>query len=401
MPLVELRIANLAVVRSARLEFGSAGLVTLTGETGAGKTVCIAALRLVLGGRFEPELVRAGCETASVAAVFDAVPDDVRSKLDGLGVPDDDLLTLSRELPRGGRGACRVNGALVSAATLREIGEALVEVTGQGESHRLLRPARQRDLLDAFGGGSLLQLRAGVGVAVRRWREAEEALSRAAESARAGAVEVERARELVAELAPLGLRPGEDDELAAERLRLRHAAGLAQAAEALHAACQGTDDGLGAADLLAAAAGDGRALHGVDPAVDGLVAEADDLVERLRDLAAGARRCAGGFVVDEARLAAVEERLDVLDRVKRRHGGSIAAALDELAAATDLCASADLGAGGVGRLQAGVAARRAEAAEVAGRLSAARARAAEEAAATIARELNGPLTALMLYMNEL
>jgi DNA repair protein RecN (Recombination protein N) len=176
MPLVELRIGNLAVVRSARLEMGGAGLVALTGETGAGKTVCVAALRLVLGGRFDPELVRAGSDAASVAAVFDCVPDEVGERLESLGVPDDDLLTLSRELPRGGRGACRVNGALVSAATLREIGEALVEVTGQGESHRLLRPARQRDLLDAFGGAPVLALRAQTAAAVRAWRDADEAL---------------------------------------------------------------------------------------------------------------------------------------------------------------------------------------------------------------------------------
>jgi DNA repair protein RecN (Recombination protein N) len=392
MPLVELRIANLAVVRAARLELGSGGLVALTGETGAGKTVCVAALRLVLGGRFDVELVRAGTDSASVSAVFDAVPDQVRDRLDSLGVPDDDLLTLHRELPRGGRGACRVNGALVSAATLREIGESLIEVTGQGESHRLLRPARQRDLLDAFGGAPLLDLRAEVTTAVGRWREAETALARATESARAGATEVERVSEVVAELAPLGLRPGEDAELAAERLRLRHAAALAAATEAVHAACQGSDDGLGAADLVAAAAEEGRPLRGVDPAVDGLVAEADDLVERLRDLAAGARRTAGGFVVDQGRLAAVEERLDILDRVKRRHGGSIDAALDALSVAAELCASADAGAGGLGRLQAGAVERRAEAAAVAGRLSEARAR----AAARLEREVTARLRQLRL-----
>jgi DNA repair protein RecN (Recombination protein N) len=393
MPLVELRIANLAVVRSARLELGAGGgLVALTGETGAGKTVCVGALRLVLGGRFDPELVRTGCDAASVAAVFDDVPDEVRERLDGLGIPDDDLLTLSRELPRSGRGACRVNGALVSASTLRELGEALVEVTGQGESHRLLRPARQRDMLDAFGGASLLELRAATTAAVRRWREAEDALTRATESARSDAAEVERARDLVAELAPLALRIGEDAELAAERLRLRHAAGLAAAAEAVHTACQGSDDALGAADLLAAAAEEGRGLRGVDPSVDGLVADADDLVERLRDLAAGARRCADGFVVDEGRLAAVEERLDVLDRVKRRYGGSIEAALDMLASAVELCASADAGAGGLGRLQAAVAERRRDVAAAAERLSAARAR----AAARLEKEVTARLRQLRL-----
>jgi len=376
MPLVELRIANLAVVRAARLEPGHAGLVTLTGETGAGKTVCVAGLRLVLGGRFEPDLVRAGSDAASVAAVFDEVPAEVRARLESLGIPDDELLTLSRELPRAGRGACRVNGALVSAATLREIGEALVEVTGQGESHRLLRTARQRDLLDAFGGASLLDLRAATGAAVRRWRDAEETLARAAESAAVGAAELERARDLVADLAPLDLRLGEDAELAAERLRLRHAAALAASAEAVHAACQGGDETLGAADMLAAAAEQGRGLRGVDPGVDGLVAEADDLVERLRDLAAGARRHADGLVTDGARLAAVEERLDVLDRVKRRHGGSIDSALAALEEAQALCASADAGEGGLEPLRAAVAAARRDAADVALRLSDARARAA-------------------------
>ncbi|HXA27169.1 MAG TPA: AAA family ATPase [Candidatus Angelobacter sp.] len=393
MPLVELRIANLAVVRSARLEFGPGGLAALTGETGAGKTVCIAALRLVLGGRFDPELVRAGCDAGSVAAVFEGVPDEVRERLDALGVPDDDLLTLSRELPRGGRGASRVNGALVSASTLREIGEALVEVTGQGESHRLLRAGRQRDLLDAFGGTPLLVLRTSTAAAVRRWRDAEEALARAAEQAAVGAAELDRARDLVADLQPLDLRPGEDDELAAERLRLRHAAALAAAAEAVHAASQGEDDALGAADLLAAAAEQGRALRGVDPGVDELVAGASDLVERVRDLAATARRTADGFVLDGGRLAAVEERLDVLDRLKRRHGGSIAAALEALEDAAALCAMADAGTGGLERLRAEVEASRAEAAEVAGRLSDGRSRAAarlEKEATTRLRQLRLP-----------
>ena len=392
MPLVELRIANLAVVRAARLEPGHAGLVTLTGETGAGKTVCVAGLRLVLGGRFEPDLVRAGSDAASVAAVFDEVPAEVRARLESLGIPDDELLTLSRELPRAGRGACRVNGALVSAATLREIGDALVEVTGQGESHRLLRPARQRELLDAYGGAAVLGLRAEVAAAVKAWREAEEGLARAAESAQAGAREVERAREVVADLAPLDLRPGEDEELAAERLRLRHAAGLAAAAEALHAACQCGDDVPGAADMVALAAEAGRSLHGVDPGVDTLVAQAEDLVERLRDLGAGARRCADGYVVDEGRLAAVEERLDVLDRVRRRYGGSITAALEALREAEELCASSDAGSGGLSRLQAAVAERRAEAGALALRLSDARAR----LAARLEKEVTARLRQLRL-----
>src|SRR5205807_9008562 len=125
------------------------GFTSLSGETGAGKSVCVAALRLALGGRADLDMVRPGADAASVAAVFDEVPGVLHARLAELGAPDDELLTLSRHLPRAGRGACRVNGALVSQNVLRELGELLVEVTAQGTSHRPQRSSAQRDALDA------------------------------------------------------------------------------------------------------------------------------------------------------------------------------------------------------------------------------------------------------------
>src|SRR5260370_32937384 len=115
MALVELRISNLAILESVRLEPGP-GLVALTGETGRGKSLCIAALRRARGGRVDTDLLRSGCDAAGATAVFDAVPEEVSVLLEAHGIDDDDLLTLTRELRHGGRGGCRINGALVSLA---------------------------------------------------------------------------------------------------------------------------------------------------------------------------------------------------------------------------------------------------------------------------------------------
>src|ERR1700716_3197399 len=204
MALVELRVRRFAVLESVSLTPGR-GLTVLTGETGAGKSLCIAALRLALGGRVEGAPSGAGRDGATAVAVFDDVPASVRSQLDAQGIADDDLLTLSREIPGGGRGACRINGSLVSLATLRRVGEELVEITGQGESHRLAQAARQRQVLDGFGGAALAAARAAVAEAFARWRASVESLEAAQAAVVRTEAEVDWARHLVAELEPLRL----------------------------------------------------------------------------------------------------------------------------------------------------------------------------------------------------
>lgn len=375
MALVELRVRDLAVLASVQLVPGP-GLTVLTGETGCGKSLCITALRLAVGARVDGDLVREGRESASVAAVFDDVPDAVRARLEAHGIADDELLTLSRELSSAGRGACRVNGALVSVATLRSIGEELVEVTAQGESHRLLRAARQRAVVDAFGGPELLAARDATGAAVLAWREAEAALREALAGAEAGAASLEDAHRTVSELDPLRLRAGEEAELDTERRRLRHAVALAGAAGAVRAAASGGDETGGAADALAAAVAEGRAVAGIDAEVDALVGACEEEAERLRDLGVRARDLVAAMEVDESRLAQVEERLDTLDRVRRRHGGSIAAALERLEVARALLDAADSASELPERCRAMLAARAAAAAEAAAGLSALRATAA-------------------------
>lgn len=388
MALRELRISNLAVIEEARLSFDD-GFTVLTGETGSGKSMCVNALRAALGGRIDPDAVRAGSSAARVAAVFDAPSPRLRARRAELGIPDDDLITLSREVPATGRAMCRVDGALVSQAVLREFGDLCVEVTSQGTSQRMLRRAWQRDVLDAFGGVDIAAARAATAAAVQAWRAATDAVAAAHRAASTGAAELQRARDLVEDLGSLALTPGEDAELQAERLRLRHAARISASALAIAEASGG--DERSAADELASAIAAGADLAAVDPDLRSILETADELVDRLRELALDARRHADAISVDEARLAAVEERLDTLTRVSRRHG-SIESALAELERARQLVTSVDGEAGLTDQLEAEAAARRNQAGVAAAVLSKAR----TSAARRLERSITGELHALEL-----
>jgi DNA repair protein RecN (Recombination protein N) len=379
----ELRVSNLAVIEEARLSLDD-GFSVLTGETGSGKSMCVNALRAALGGRLEPESVRIGAPAARVAAVFDNPSARLRARRAELGIPDDDLITLSREVPVSGRATCRVDGALVSQAVLRELGDLCVDVTAQGTSHRMLRRSWQRDVLDDFAGQECAAARAATADAVRAWRAAAEAVAAAQRAASTGAAELQRARDLVEDLAPIGIRPGEDAELQAERLRLRHAARIAGCSLSLAEASGGDEQS--AADRLAAAIGAAADLAAVDPALSTLLEDADALVDRLRELALDARRHAEEITVDEVRLTAIEERLDTLTRVIRRHG-SLEAALDELDRATVLVASVDGESGAIGSLETAAEARRSEATRAAAGLSAIRTSAARRLERAVTSEL--------------
>lgn len=383
MALRELRVSNLAIIEEARLSFDE-GFTVLTGETGSGKSMCVNALRAALGGRLDSESVRTGASAARVAAVFDNPSPRLRTRRAELGIPDDDLITLSREVPASGRATSRVDGALVSQAVLRELGDLCVDITAQGTSHRMLRRSWQREVLDAFGGAECAAARAATATAVQAWRAASEAVVAARRAASTGAAELQRARDLVDDLEPIGIRPGEDAELQAERLRLRHAARIAGSALALADASGGEEES--AADRLAVAIGGGADLAAVDPELSRLLEDADALVDRLRELALDARRHADAIVVDDVRLTTIEERLDTLTRVIRRHG-SLEAALVELDRAIALVAGVDGEAGSIGGLEADAEAGRTAAGAAAASLSSARAAAARRLERAITTEL--------------
>src|SRR3989441_23865 len=232
----ELRIRNFAVIESVAVEFRP-GLNVLTGETGAGKSMLIDAILLVLGARAQTDVIRSDADAATVEAVFDVEPRGaVAATLDEAGLaPDDGVLVARRELSRSGRHRAFVNDAAVTVALLERLGDHLVEVHGQHEHQRLLEPARQLELLDRFADAE--ELRARVAGLVAKFREAraEAERTRAAERDRAQREDLLRFQ--LSELDAARLRPGEEEELRQERRRLQHAdkltAGLAEVAALL------------------------------------------------------------------------------------------------------------------------------------------------------------------------
>src|SRR5919202_543822 len=349
--LLELRVENLLLIERAELRLGP-GLNVLTGETGAGKTVLAHAIDLLLGGRPRPGIVRPGAAEAYVEGVF-ALPAALRERL-GDRLPEDaEDVVLARRVSAEGRTRAYLGGRSATAADLQEVGGMLLSFYGQHEHRRLTLASAQLEILDGFCGPGQAGRRAAYAAAYERVRRLRGALDEL--QARAGA----RDRELDLlewELQEIeAAAPSEDEEAAllAERERLRHLEALLGAAAGGLGALTG-EAGEGGAAALAAAARALESVRGVDAALDGLADRASALAVEAEDLAGELRRYGDGVEAAPGRLDEVEERLALLDRLKRKHGGSIEAVLahaevcrrrrDELAGAEEAleAAQADL-----------------------------------------------------------
>jgi DNA repair protein RecN (Recombination protein N) len=318
----ELRIRNFAVIESATVAFAP-GLNVLTGETGAGKSMLIDAIMLVRGARAQTEVIRTDAETATVEARFDASA-GAREILDEAGIMGDEgEILVRRELSRAGRHRAFVNDSPVTVALLERLGDHLVEVHGQHEHHRLLEPARQLDVLDRFADNE--ELRETVAALFTKHRAALDEVERTRAADRDRAQREDLLRFQVAELAAARLRDGEEAELRAERQRVQHAERFGTGLNEL--------SGLLGEDEHAVTAGLARArrivgdLARLDPAfeaageaLDGAMAQVDDVQHTLRGLRDRAAVLPG-------RLDAIEERLEILTRLKRKYGDSEAAML--------------------------------------------------------------------------
>jgi DNA repair protein RecN (Recombination protein N) len=298
--LIELSVRDLALIERVRLEL-EPGLNVLTGETGAGKSLLIDALGLVLGGRADPGLVRHGAPGARVEALFDAVPEP---------------RIAVRELTSGGRSTARLDDETVTAARLAEAVGPFVEVHGQHDQQRLLDERWQRDLLDAFGG--LADVRARVTDAVERWRANRTALAALALDPRELARRVEIARHEAAEIAAAHLKVGEAAGLEARLGAAQHGEAIARGAEAIQDALTG--EGSGARDTVAVALREARHIGRLDPRFEELAERLGGAEAELADIAAEARVLADGIDHDAPALAAIEERLSIIVALERRYG---------------------------------------------------------------------------------
>jgi DNA repair protein RecN (Recombination protein N) len=323
--LAEITISNLAIIDELALKF-TPGFNVLTGETGAGKSIILDALGLLLGGRAQSELIRAGAEATRVEGIFVLEP-VVRDLVAGLceetGISlDEDTLIIARELHRGGRTTGRVNGRAVTGAVLQQIGDRLVDIHGQSEHLSLLRPKEHIDLLDRYA--NLWEQRAEVSKQVRALRKVRQELRDLQKDVRETARKIDRLTFVIQEIGDAKLKPGEDQELKGERDLLAHAETRATLADdAYHALYGGGDDEKGALDLLNQAL---QAVHGMekyDPDTKALLEQAESAGALVDDLARTLRSYRDSIEFNSGRLEQVEERLDLIFRLKRKYGDTL------------------------------------------------------------------------------
>ncbi|KAK1185942.1 DNA repair protein RecN [Streptomyces sp. NBS 14/10] len=389
--LEEMRIRALGVIDDAVVEL-SPGFTAVTGETGAGKTMVVTSLGLLLGGRADAALVRIG---AKAAVVEGRITVDGRStvavRAEEAGAElDDGALLISRTVSAEGRSRAHVGGRSVPVGLLGELADDLVAVHGQTDQQGLLRPARQRQALDRYAGAAVAGPLEKYGAAYRRLRAVAAELDELTTRARERAQEADLLRFGLEEIAAAEPLPGEDTELAAEAERLGHAEALASAATAAHAALAGHPEDPEGVDAASLVAGAHRALEGVRSHDPKLAALADRIAEvgiLMSDVAGELAGYADDLDADPRRLAVVEERRAALSHLTRKYGQDIADVLAWAEQGAARLAELDGDDDRIGELTAERDALRAELGELAQALTDARTEAAARFADAVTAEL--------------
>jgi len=327
--LTELRIQNFAIIDQLELKPGP-GLIILTGETGAGKSIILDAVEMLVGGRADSMQIRTDADAAFVEGVFHLMgpeQDAVRAVLKREDLLDDpDYVTLSREVRREGRNVARLNGRTVGATLLKEVGASLVDIHGQSEHLSLLDPRAHLGLLDRYAdiGGLLGEYREiyrkliGVRRELNELRQAQADADRRTEMLSFQAEEIEAAK----------LKPGEETDLRQERDRLANAESLAaNAQEALSFLDEGSPEAAPATDLVGQASRALAALAKIDRAQEQLASQSSQLEETLSDLVRSLRSYLEEIEYNPQRLEEVEERLNLIHSLNRKYGGDIPSVL--------------------------------------------------------------------------
>jgi DNA repair protein RecN (Recombination protein N) len=388
--LTELRIQDFAIIDKLELKLGS-GLIILTGETGAGKSIILDAVTMLIGGRADTTLIRAQAEYAFVEGLFSLLGPEKEAVNDILMreelLDDEKFVTLTREVRREGRSIARVNGRTVNVSLLRELGALLVDIHGQSEHLSLLDTRAHLSLLDRYAdvGNALKDYRKSyhkllaVRNELKKLRQAQTDAERRIEFLTYQAEEIEAAK----------LKPGEDDELKIERDKLANAESLAEyAQQALTALDEGTPESPAASDLVGQAAQAMMGLAKIDATRSELSEQAIGLDTVLAELVRSLRDYLEEIEFNPKRLEEVEERLNLIHSLTRKYGGSIEKVIafgDEARAQLENINSTTERIGELGNEETALLS---ELAEKAGVLSNARHQAADTLGMSIETELN-------------
>ncbi len=381
--LSEISIRNIALIRSAEFSFAP-GFNVLTGETGAGKSILIGAIGAVLGFRTSKALIRTGEEQAAVSALFREVSPGARSRLAELGIECDGELLLSRTITADSS-VCRVNGQTVTAAMLRQAGALLMNIHGQTDTQMLSDTDHHREFVDAFGG--LAPERESYLALFERLRGLQRRLSRLETDSRERERRLDLLRYQNEEISAAALNAGEEEELQARRRVIRGAEQLTEWLTASRVLLAGDDDADGAETLLTRAAADlgraGEMLPGFEELsrrLEGFAYEVQDAAEQVRD-------ALDTLEFDPRELDRIEERLDLIGRLKRKYGATVEEVLaygEAVAKELEELENADVTADA---LRQEVEAALMEAKEAAARLTQRRLAAAKEFSGRVQKEL--------------
>lgn len=329
--LLELAITDFAIIDELRIPF-EPGLNVLTGETGAGKSIIIDALGAVLGERIGGDVVRTGARSARIEATFDVTAvthrPEVSALFDELGVePEDGVVIFRRDIAAGGRSTARINGSAATAGMLSRLGALLVDIHGQSDHLSLLNPAEHLNVLDRYG--NLLAKRAAIATLVRGWRDLRQRIEAIDTGARERAQRIDLLDYQVSEIEFAALRPGEDEELAAERQILANAERLTEDAATAYGLISGEIDAaditvpVGALASLRQASSLLADIATLDPAMQPVSSRTDEVLYLLEDIAAEIRSYRDNVEADPARLEVVEDRLDLIKGLKRKYGATV------------------------------------------------------------------------------
>ena len=331
--LAELFIRDFAIIDELRLNF-TRGFNVMTGETGAGKSIILDAMTMVLGGRADTTMIRAECELAIIEATFQmdrslhALIQPILYR-EGLESESDTEVMLARELRSSGRSICRVNGRTVTLSLLRVVGDYLIDIHGQGEHLSLLKPKSHLPLLDAYG--DLIEQREVLSREVTQLRKLQKELTELRDSEMERAQRQDFLRFRVDEIGNADLKVDEDNELIAERNRLANAEQLLSYTSEVTALILGVDDDTPSViDMLGQAERALGSLSRVDNEQAQLLTNLQGLMSELNELGAQVGDYQELLEFDPERLSVIERRLDVINALKRKYGDTIEAILNSL-----------------------------------------------------------------------
>ncbi len=318
--LSSLQIENVAVIQKAEVHF-EPGLNVLTGETGAGKSILIDSINAILGNRTSKDLVRTGATKAVIRAAFEQVPPAVLDKLEQSGYERSEALLLSREITAEGKSSCRINGMPATAAVLRELCGGLININGQHDSVGLLNPAHHLGILDDYAQNRTVfqEYYTLYRELVRVKRELDALITDEAEKQR----KIDLLQYQVQEIEDAALTAGEEQTLENRRKVLANASAIRDRLAQSYALLSGSDDAAGAVDLLGEASNAVDAAAQLDPALTAAAGQLLDLYYNAKDVAADLIGRLDAYDTNDAELDEVEQRLDLLYRLKRKYGSTV------------------------------------------------------------------------------